>query len=299
MYRWWQGKVCYWQIHFSSTFPKTPSSLCSSQQGGKKIVLWICWTIMPNPRCETNKFSLAFFFLRNRFCRCGHNAKGNGSPWCPISRKKSLHKSFFFFSVGWISHQHFATYYTRGMCTNICTLYMLVIRWGYFPFLHFLRPFLWIYTRENYFSRRLMLYFWRIFSPSGIFWWGLKDGGEKKFARQMDIFQIKRAENATTTGWNRASLLDRIWFSYFAQKHRFIEDGGNPTGKLAVKLNESLQQQTIATFPTGSRLISLNLSLAFCHSHSCWDCRADFSAFSSFHESLMIVAYCEVEKMET
>lgn len=72
-----------------------------SQHRGKNV-LWICRTIMLNPRCETNKFSLApFFSVFFRFCRCGHNAKGNGSPWCPISRKNRYRgKVFFFFSVG-------------------------------------------------------------------------------------------------------------------------------------------------------------------------------------------------------
>lgn len=95
---------------------------------------------MPNPRCETNKFSLAFFFfLRYRFCRCGHNAKGNGSPQCPISRKKSLHKKFFLFAglnnISILQRESKA-------CAQTYICVCLLFDGDTFSFLHFfLRPF--------------------------------------------------------------------------------------------------------------------------------------------------------------
>lgn len=150
----------------------------------KKIVLWICRTIMLNPRCETNKFSLFF-----RFCRCGHNAKGNGSPWCPISRKKSLHKklfSFSFFLVGWITSAFCNIISTRGMCTNIYdgdTFFLTSLR----PFLCLLR----IHTRENYFPRCLMLHFDVFFRLRGFLDEGWKKW-RKKFCKANGHFSDHR-----------------------------------------------------------------------------------------------------------
>lgn len=149
-------------------------------------------------------------------------------------------------------------------------------------------------TRELFFSASHAL-LWRIFSPSGMFWWGLKRWRERK--------KFVNGHFSDQEGGKRHhSRFVRCWIEFdFLILHKNIASWrrGNPNGNFMAQTIVSTKRPKITNSLTGTRLISFNLSLAFCHSHSCWDCRADFSAFSSFHESLMIVAYCEVEKMET
>lgn len=168
-----------------------------------------------------------------------------------VTQKKS-------FSVGWITSAFCNILYARHVHK-----YMLAICWGYFfPFLHLFASILWIYTRENYFPWRLMLYFDVFFRLRGFFLMRVEKMEGKKFARQMDIFQIKKTENATTTGWNRASLPDRIWFSYFAKtSHNWRR--GDPSRNLPISKLKSGKIWKSQPFLTGAQLISSNSRLHF------------------------------------
>lgn len=188
----------------------------------KKIVLWICRTIMLNPRCETNKFSLFF-----RFCRCGHNAKGNGSPWCPISRKKSLHKklfSFSFFLVGWITsafcniiREACAQIYTMGI---LSFLLLCVRSFAFSEYIHERIIFLAASCSTLTYSFAF-----------GDFLMRVERNGGKNFARQMDIFQI------TATGWNSRFVAGSNLIFLFCAKRCRCGGGEAPMRNLRATQN--------------------------------------------------------------
>lgn len=172
---------------------------------------------MLNPRCETNKFSRFFF----RFCRCGHNAKENGSPWCPISRKNCYSWKTFSFLFSGLNNISILQHYTRGMCTNT-----LAILEGYFCFL-FQRPFL---SPLHIWAHERIIFLGASHSPQrvflrlrGLFWWGLKrDEGERSLQSERTFFALIKTSGGEIThrqkGWDRVTMSDEIWFSIFAQK---------------------------------------------------------------------------------
>lgn len=160
---------------------------------------------MLNPRCETNKFSsslrlfFTFFLLSIFFCNVDITLRfketvslvSNQQKKIVTQEKKKRQKVF-----GGLNNISILQHYTRGMCTNICACYSM----GILCFLTHLAPIppcsprrplpchLNMYTHEGIIRRKPRFSYsvlWRIFSPSGIFWWGLKRWKRKREEKEV------------------------------------------------------------------------------------------------------------------
>lgn len=228
-------------------------------------------------------------FLFFRFCQCGHNAKGNGSPWCPISRKKNRYTKNSLFLFVELNNISILQHSTRGMHDNNSVYALLVIRLGIlFLFLRFsflFSPFFFsvrffpvnTHTRELFYPRHLTLSI-----ALGGFFLMRVEKMEKESSQSKGTFLCLRIKILAPPK-NQFAFHSKIEFDFLISLNLYSIEGLRGEGKSMCKRDQRESPDWL------SLLLLMRFSSIFTHA-------AIVSRWLSLHESLMTVTYCEVER---